>query len=495
MSMPRRPGLRAHHAPRRGERLSPTLALGLAAALTMPVVLSGCLAASTVRDSLMVSASATRTSAHPLPNTSVQGRIYVFVPASTGISQVTFNLDGGAGLISVDGSAPWDLAGTATSRAARPFDVSRLSPGLHRLVARIRRGQAVSEVTASFTVKSPAPTASPVPSSSSPTPSPAPTPTDTPTSTPSPIPDLTPSPTMNPFTATSGRPWSASSPFNTVLPVNAVLASNSDNVAGYLAGGTNQQIANLYDYGWPVFPADASTPRATVRVTQPWGSDPFGGQSVPIPAGFAANAGSDGHVAVVDYSTGRSYEFWQLKKVDTTHFTASWGQVTPDIFTGSGNEQLFGGSSTGSGMSGIAGLVRTFEMRAGVINHALAFASDAVTPGLYQFPATKTDGSNMAALPLGSTIPEGARIRLDPSIDLAAIPGITPAELIVGRALQTYGAFCMDQGGARMAFGFENPIGDPAGDPYPGLGLSWDYYAMKHLPWNKLQVLRQWDGK
>jgi hypothetical protein len=274
-----------------------------------------------------------------------------------------------------------------------------------------------------------------------------------------------------------------------------VLAANSSTVTSYLAGGTNEQIANLYAYGWPVFAADASTPKGYVHATMPWGSDPFGGQPVPIPAGFAANAGSDGHVAVIDYSTGRVYEYWQLQQVDATHYTASWGQVTTNVFSGVGNEQLYGGSSTGSAISGIAGLVRTYEMRSGVINHALAFASDAVTPGTFQFPAKKSDGSNMAGLPLNSTLAEGTRIRLDPSIDLAAIPGITQAELIVGRALQKYGAFCVDQGAARLAFAFQNPVGDPAGDPYPSSGFGWDYYAMKHIPWNKLQVLRQWDGK
>ena len=78
---------------------------------------------------------------------------------------------------------------------------------------------------------------------------------------------------------------------------------------------------------------------------------------------------------------------------------------------------------------------------------------------------------------------------------LVMYAGAVAVPLIVGRALQNYGAFCMDQGGARMAFGFENPIGDTAGDPYPGVGFSLDYYAMKHLPWDKLQLLRQWDGK
>ena len=27
------------------------------------------------------------------------------------------------------------------------------------------------------------------------------------------------------------------------------------------------------------------------------------------------------------------------------------------------------------------------------------------------------------------------------------------------------------------------------------LGFQWDYFEMSHLPWDKLQMLRQWDGQ
>jgi hypothetical protein len=296
------------------------------------------------------------------------------------------------------------------------------------------------------------------------------------------------------FTATAGRPWSPTSPFNTPLPANPVLDPNSASIAGYLSGGTRSQIANIYDYGWPVFNANASTPRATVKSTMNWGPDPFAGLAVPMPTNMQPNPGSDGHAAVIDWSTGRIYEFWQLAKVDATHWTTSWGQVTPNAFTGVGNEQLSGGSSKGSGLSGLAGLVRAREISSGVIDHALNFASNAVTPNALRFPAIKSDGTNMAGVPLTQTLPEGARIRLDPTVNLDAIPGITRGELAVGKALQKYGAFCADQGGARMSFEFESPAGDAGSDPYPAAGFAWDYFHMSHIPWDKIQVLRQWNG-
>lgn len=437
-----------------------TVALGVPVLIVLPALLSACAPAA---DTISVSTTTTRAAAISLTGASLTGNAYVFVPKATGITSVSFFLDGGIRPVRVEPTAPFDLAGTTSSGAALPYDTGRLTAGSHRISVRIFRGTSVTSVTSYFSV----------------------TPAQTPTSSPS-IPS---------FTTTAGRPWQPGSPFNTPLPSNAVLDPNSAAVANYLGGGTRQQIANIYHYGWPVFNADAGTPRVTVTARMNWGTNPFAGMAVPMPTGVAPNAGSDGHAAVIDWTTGRVYEFWQLQKVDATHWTVSWGQITPNVFTGIGNERIGGGSSKGSGMSGLAGLVRTREIRAGVIDHALEFASDGVTPNVFRFPANKTDGTNMASLPAAATIAEGTRVRLDPSINLAAIPGISPGELAVGRALQTYGAFCSDQAGARMAFGFENPANDPVGDPYPAAGFDWDYYYMAHIPWNKLQVLRQADGR
>jgi hypothetical protein len=421
----------------------------------LPLLLTGC----TPTDSVSFSTSNTRTASKVLAGATVSGSAYVFVPQSGGITSVAFFVDGATKPARTDSAAPFDLVGNGSTGAALPLDTTTMSAGTHRITVRIARGTSVTSLTSSFTVK----------------------------------PKLS-IPPVQPFGRTAGRAWSPNSPFNTRIPANPVLDPNSASIAGYLAGGTRQQIANLYDYGWPVFHADAATPRTTVTTTKPWGPNPFAGIEVPLPPNFQANPGSDGHAIVVDHSTGRLFEFWQLRKVDG-RWVASWGQVTPNVRSGLGNERLAGGSSKGAGTSGLGGLVLAREMRAGVIDHALVFASNAVTPNAFRFPATKTDGTNMAGVSLNLTIPEGARIRLDPTIDLAAIPGITKAELAVGRALQTYGAYCADQGGARLSFEFENPVGDAGGDPYPSAGLGWDYFHMSHIPWHKLQVLRSWDGR
>src|SRR3712207_7342544 len=53
-----------------------------------------------------------------------------------------------------------------------------------------------------------------------------------------------------------------------------------------------------------------------------------------------------------------------------------------------------------------------------------------------------------------------ARVQLDPSIDVSALPDLSHAERTVARALQVHGAYNIDVGGATMAFIFEMPRED-----------------------------------
>ena len=146
------------------------------------------------------------------------------------------------------------------------------------------------------------------------------------------------------------------------------------------------------------------------------------------------------------------------------------------------------GEAVGSNISRLAGVVRTAEIARGRIDHALVFSTNNACRGVYRYPATKTDGPSDRS----DCIPEGARVQLDPSLDVASMPGLTKAERVVAKALQTYGAYAMDIGGANMAFIFEDPSG--RADPYPAAGLGWDYIGMDGIPWSKLRVLRNWNG-
>lgn len=299
------------------------------------------------------------------------------------------------------------------------------------------------------------------------------------------------------------------------IPAAPVLDSNSANIVSVLATqkhsiATDKFAAKL------VHPAEVSgsTPRYDVTFANAtggssglnWGPDPFGALTMPIPDGTESNIPPgdltwvDGHIAVGDPTTNRIFALWQAVHTegDPDPWDATWGG-DPVALDGDGRENPAVGISTGAGISRFAGPIRLSEIAAGVIEHALIFGSNAVTvrgsnlEGTnWVYPATTTDGENEAAA--AHTIREGARVQLDPSIDLDAIPGITPIELMIGRALQIYGAYCGDETtlDARMAFVLERPDGGTS-PVYTAAG-AFDQLDMTHIPWSSLRVLARWDG-
>lgn len=278
------------------------------------------------------------------------------------------------------------------------------------------------------------------------------------------------------------RFFTADGPFNLPVPTAPALDPRSSSIVRSLASGAHPGVANLYAYGVPIFDADSSTPRAPVPCSSPWGVCELSTMPVPVPDDAVATPyANDGAMVVIDQSTRTAYEFWKARKSNGV-WTAAWGGVSD--LDGPGTP----GSAVGSGISRLAGVVRADEIRRGRIDHALVFSTNNACRSSYRFPASKTDGSSNQA----DCIAEGARIQLDPSIDLASVPGLTRGERAVARALQLYGAYAIDNGGANMAFVFEVPRGD---DPYPDAGLAWDYFGMDRIPWSGLRVLSSWNGR
>lgn len=296
------------------------------------------------------------------------------------------------------------------------------------------------------------------------------------------------------YSATSGRPFASWSPWNSAIRTNPTIDAKSDGIVSLLSTDvTNQAIANLYDFGIPIYFADASTPRVSVTCTNSpaWGVCPLSEVRVPVHA--RPHPGSDGALVIVDTTNQKSYEFWQAQKMSNTEWRTSWGAVADDVVKGMGDRTT--GSSVAANIPRLAGIVTEREIATGVIPHALVFSSKyACRPPEFRYPASKTDGLSTEA----NCIPEGARIQLDPSINVDTIPGISAGEKAVAKALQKYGAYCVDRGGANMAFSFELPVtatpAAPVTQTYVNAGFGWDYYGMNKIPWNKLRVLSNWDG-
>jgi len=259
-------------------------------------------------------------------------------------------------------------------------------------------------------------------------------------------------------------------------------------MVGVLAG-RGYATAQVYADTPPVYDATEATGRYALNCTMSWGACDLEAQKIPIPDGAVASSGSDGNMVVIDWSTRKSYEFWQYNN-DVR--TASWGAVLPVDGSGTGNGSSDPGryGAVGAGISRLAGIIRTYEVRQGYVDHALVGPTGFSCRSSYRYPAVKTDGWSTAS----GCIPEGARVQLDPGVNCDTLSGITSWEKMVCKALQKYGWYNIDNGGVgQPGFGiqFENPAGET--DAYTAVGLR-DYTRIRHIPLTRLRVLTAWNA-
>lgn len=269
------------------------------------------------------------------------------------------------------------------------------------------------------------------------------------------------------------RPYSDRSPWNTPIGANPTVHPNS--AAGVsLIGGPLTSDPTQYTY--PLYFVDSSTPRVPVTLSGMY-SNVTGTATedtkltrttrttveVPVRPEFSPANGSDSQIIIVDPVTGDEWGFWQLKKDASGKWTASNGYHYNVFWDGhpprDSSNRPFG--SRGAGVTYFSGLIRPWEIRSGRIQHALAFAFGGNSwPSVnWVFPAAKSDGSSNDP----NSLPEGARLQLDPSLtesDLRA-RGCNAAAVIIARAMQEYGMYVIDQSGSdKIMMEYDGTAGD-----------------------------------
>lgn len=251
---------------------------------------------------------------------------------------------------------------------------------------------------------------------------------------------------------------------------------------------------NTTSFSIPLYTVPAHQARVRVTLTRhrPETALSRAWSEVPLPSDAKPAAGSDGMLAVWQPSSGRLWEFWRL-----THgpdgWQASWGGAMQRTRKQSGvygpwawpGAHRWWGASASS-LSLLGGLITLEQLRSGEIDHALAMAIPNVRADAYSSPAQRTDGASSEP----TSLPEGAHLRLNPSLDLAALhlPRLT---MMIARAAQRYGIFVTDRSPI-VEFYSQDPI--PTGsDPYAG---STGYFEgrdprqlLASFPWRELQVL------
>ncbi len=215
--------------------------------------------------------------------------------------------------------------------------------------------------------------------------------------------------------------------------------------------------------------------------------------AVPLPSNVHPATGSDGILVVWQPAQDRMWEFWQLHRT-RNNWHASWGgamrhvQESSGIFgRGSwpGAEYYWGAAATS--LPEVGGLMMISELQRFQIDHALALAIPNTREHVWSWPAQRTDGQSTDP----NSLPEGARLRLDPALNLDAL-NLPPMTLAMARAAQRYGIVVRDTSGV-ITFYAEDPT--PSGtDPYTGPKGAFGGLNARQLlatfPWAHLQVLK-----
>jgi hypothetical protein len=122
------------------------------------------------------------------------------------------------------------------------------------------------------------------------------------------------------------------------------------------------------------------------------------------------------------------------------------------------------------------------EIRRGTINHVLKIAVNTAAVD-HVWPMRESDGDSMDPY----APPEGARLRLQPSIDLSTMD-LTPPQLAIATALQRYGVIIGDQSGGPAALKLENTVAEGRGQLWEGLlqGDSLSMFSFEDFEFVKL---------
>jgi hypothetical protein len=282
------------------------------------------------------------------------------------------------------------------------------------------------------------------------------------------------------------------------IPANAPLHANS---AGFAADFLRQKQAyygtvniNTREYASPVYVADANAPTVKVsysncqKKTHPETALEAQWAAVPVPSHALAADGTDQEMTIYQPATDTLWEFWIARQAGG-QWQACWGGKMDHVSTNDGTWTAPYGT-TATGLPFLGGQITAEELARGEIRHAIGISLvETETYTMVSWPAKRSDGYNPNKA--ANRIVQGARFRLDPTIDVDAL-NMGQAGKIIAKAAQKYGFVVWDKAGA-ISIRAQNPksytaLGQP--DPYPTLfGGRPSYAVLNGFPWDRLQFM------
>ena len=281
------------------------------------------------------------------------------------------------------------------------------------------------------------------------------------------------------------RPYAGSSPWNTPIPQGAPADPRSLDIINFsiIPHKSTANLSTTDTWGLALAYADPSSRRFAVGCTLYGCQQSVAGQ---IPSYAQPNGGSDGKLTVIAPHSGEEIDMWQGAYDSTLGTWSASSRFLADL-NGSGfmcGEGQRCNGPNAAGNTGLAGVVRPEEIAQGHIDHALQLSgvSNYVSKNLIACPATHTDGNSSDP----RAIPEGARIRLDPSFSVSAQPW-PEWKKVIARALQQYGAIIDDKGGSLSVMGESNV--NRGYDAWAKAGVTGSR-SLADLPWQRMQVMK-----
>jgi hypothetical protein len=208
-------------------------------------------------------------------------------------------------------------------------------------------------------------------------------------------------------------------------------------------------------YGIPFVTVPGSQPKVPMHFANPSESDPG---PYPYPPDAPIEAGSDGHVLVVDRDHCILYETGNSVHVTSPDSWTAYSGARFDLASGTMLRPEGWTSADASGGPILVGLARYEEVAAGVIPHALRFTASA-TQRAYVHPATHFASSDTT-----STLPPmGLRLRLKASACPTLLAGagtVHPQSKVIVQAMCTYGTILTDNGSNFYVTGATDPRWD-----------------------------------
>ncbi len=276
------------------------------------------------------------------------------------------------------------------------------------------------------------------------------------------------------------RPFSPSSFWNSQVGSAATSPQNGSLISYFVAHAVNPNLS-IGAWSVPVAEVHPSDPTFTVPCTRYTCTlSAFG--AVPIPVTAKHDPSGDGHLAVYDPATDREWDFWQA--VDNgSSWSASAGAAVS--MAGAGLAAPNTGAGNAANFPLLGGLIRPEEILQGRIDHALVFGLPGIGQGAPVCPATHNASTSSDP----NALREGARLQLDPSVNVDAL-SIPAWAKIVARAMQTYGMYLRDNSGSLGIYA-ENPV-SRGYDPWRsslGFAAGDDYPSLRGIPWDRFRVI------